>query len=103
MRIVLSAYVEGDLDEIATYIAVDNPSRAVSFIDEITGRFQKIGDTPRAYRLRPEIRPDVRLAAHGHYVILFRIMDETLRIERVVHGSRSLVGLFSSETYKGVA
>lgn len=42
MRIVLSAYVEGDLDEIAAYIAVDNPSRAVSFIDEITGRFQKI-------------------------------------------------------------
>jgi len=93
MRVELSAYVEPDLDEIAAYIAADNPARAVTFIDEIAARFNLIGENPRLYQLRPDLRPDLRLVVHGHYLILYRILADRVSIERVVHGSRNLVNL----------
>ena len=103
MRVELSAYVEPDLDEIAAYIAADNPARAVSFIDEIAERFKLIGENPRLYQLRPEIRPDMRLVAHGHYLIMFRILADCVSIERVVHGSRNLLDLTYPEGHTGNA
>ena len=35
MRLELLRYIEGDLDNIADYIAQDNPRRAVTFIQDI--------------------------------------------------------------------
>jgi len=65
MRVELSRFVEGDLDAIAEYIAQDNPSRAVSFIQEIGAQIHKIGRNPLAYQLRPEIGKDARMAMVG--------------------------------------
>jgi len=42
MRLELSSYVEGDLQEIAEWIAQDNPRRAVSFIREIPMCFARL-------------------------------------------------------------
>lgn len=103
MRVELSAYVEPDLDEIAAYIAADNPTRAVSFIDEIAERFKRIGENPRLYQLRPDIRPDMRIVVHGNYLILYRILADSVSIERVVHGSRNLVNLAYPEGRTGNA
>jgi plasmid stabilization system protein ParE len=52
---------------------------------------KEIARNPKIYRLRPEIGADARLATVGNYVILFRIRQNTVRIERVVHGSRDLL------------
>jgi plasmid stabilization system protein ParE len=43
--------------------------------------------------LRPELGPDARLATVGSYVILFRIHQNAVRIERVLHGGRDLLPL----------
>lgn len=94
MRIELSPWVESDLEVIADYIAQDNPSRAVSFIREIRQKINRIGQHPLLYQLRPEIGEGARLAVVGRYVILFRIVGETARIERVVFGGRDLPTLF---------
>lgn len=45
------------------------------------------------YQLRPEIGEDARLTVVGCYVILFRILSECVRIERVVFGDRHLPAL----------
>ena len=50
MRLVLSGFVESDLDEIASYIAQDNPHRAVTFIQDIRAKFQDIARSPLAKR-----------------------------------------------------
>lgn len=47
------------------------------------------------YRVRPEIGTDARLATADSYVILFRVMGTVVRIERIVHGSRDLIGLLT--------
>jgi plasmid stabilization system protein ParE len=90
MRAELSPYVEGDLEEIADWIARDNPRRAVTFIQEIREAFRRIAEDPLLYQLRPDIGEDARLAVVGRYVILFRTHGEIVRIERVVFGGREL-------------
>ena len=95
MRLERGRFVEPDLEEIADYIAQDNPARAVSFVAAIGARFQVIAESPLMYRLRPEIGDTARLCAHGHYVILFRIVSDVVRIERVAFGGRDLPNLYS--------
>jgi toxin ParE1/3/4 len=97
MRVELSSFVEGDLDAIAEYIAQDNPSRALSFLVEIGAKFHAIESHPMLYRLRPEIGEDARIAIVRRYVILFRVVNEIVRIERVVYGGRDLLALFNPE------
>ncbi len=97
MRVEFSRFVESDLEEIADWIAEDNPRRAVSFIQEFRKAFRRIGLNPLLYQLRPDIGEDARLAVVGRYVILFRVDDEIVRIERVVFGGRDLPPLLSGE------
>lgn len=77
--------------EIGDYIALDNPRRAGSFVDEIERHCHKLADHPHRFRLREEFGPGMRGVQHGRYLILFRQRDTgEVRIERVVHGSRDL-------------
>jgi toxin ParE1/3/4 len=94
MLVELSSFIESDLEAIADYIAQDNPIRAVSFIREIREELRLVGQNPLLYQLRPEIGEDARLAVVGRYVILFHIVGEVVRIERVIFGGRDLPTLF---------
>jgi plasmid stabilization system protein ParE len=54
VRVLYSQEVEGDLNAVADYIAVDNPRRAVSFLREIYAEIERVGQGPQLYQLRPE-------------------------------------------------
>lgn len=91
MRLRLSPHIPGDLEEIADYIAQDSPRQASRVLRLLRARIKEIAKQPQLYRLRPELGPDARLASLGQYVILFRIRQDVVRIERVVHGGRDLL------------
>ncbi len=55
MRCSFSPMAELDLEEIADFIALDNPRRALSFVRELRERCQKIAWFPEAIQLRPEL------------------------------------------------
>ncbi len=93
MRLRLSPCVPGDLEEIAEYIAQDSPRYAARTLRLLRVRIKKIARNPKIHRLRPEIGVEARLATVGNYVILFRIRQNTVRIERVVHGNLDLIPL----------
>jgi plasmid stabilization system protein ParE len=57
----------------------------------LRARMKEIAKQPEIYRLRPELGAEARLATLGNYVILFRIRQNAVRIERVLHGSRDLL------------
>ena len=94
MQLELSRYVEGDLDDIADFIAQDNPVRAVTFIQEIRTKFFSIRRDPLIYQLRPDIGEEARMATVGNYAILFRVIGDVVLIERVAYGGRELSGVF---------
>ena len=94
MRLEFSRYVESDLEAIAEFIAEESPQHAVEFIREIWRKIQRIGEQPLLYQLRPEIGEGARLAVAGRYVVLFRVLEDVVRIERVVYGGRDLPSIF---------
>jgi toxin ParE1/3/4 len=94
MRLEFSRFVESDLEAIADFIAEDSPQHVVAFIQQIWRAILKIGQQPLHYQLRPEIGEGARLAVVGRHVILFRVIADKVRIERVVYGGRDLPQLF---------
>ncbi len=53
MRVVITAAAKADLLAIRRFIATDNPTRGVTFTEELLDRCQALADTPRAYPLVP--------------------------------------------------
>jgi toxin ParE1/3/4 len=93
MRIELSEYVEGDIQEIADYIAQDSLKHASRLVERFFAAMERIGRNPFHYQLRPNIAEDARLAAVGRYALLFRVKGNVVWIERVVFGGRDLTSL----------
>jgi toxin ParE1/3/4 len=97
VRIEVSSLVEGDLDEIADYIAQDNPRWALNFLREIREQILALGRRPLRFRVRTELEEDARVALVGRYGILFRIHDDAVRVERVVYVAHDLLALFPED------
>jgi toxin ParE1/3/4 len=95
VRYVLSPRFRSDLDEIAEWVAQDNPRRAIRVLREIRVQIRKVAQKPMHYQLRTEIGEDARLAVVGRYVVLFRLDGAVVRFERVVYGGRDLPALYS--------
>ncbi len=89
-RYALLRRARADLHGIRDHILADNPSRAISFIEELLERCQLLADTPGMGRARDELRPGLRSFAHGSYVILYRRTAVGVEIVRVLHGARDI-------------
>lgn len=85
---MVSRRARADLCEIGDVIAADNPSRARSFVSELRTRCQALGQRPMMGRPAPEIAPDVRILVFRSYLILHRVFDDRISIDRVVHSAR---------------
>ncbi|MDR3527297.1 MAG: type II toxin-antitoxin system RelE/ParE family toxin [Rhizomicrobium sp.] len=92
-QVIFAPDAMADLEGIGTYIASDNPSRAMSFIAELEDTARKIANAPEAYRAREDIAPGLRMAVKARYIILFRIKPDRVEIARVLHGARDLTRL----------
>ena len=90
MQLLIKPLAARDLEEIADYIALDNPNRAGSFVAELRAHCQKICLNPLGYRLRPELSLHLRSCAHGSYMIFFESTTQQVTIVRILHGARDL-------------
>jgi len=86
---------ERDLEEIGDYIARDNPSRALSFIQELRRHCNRIALTPRGAPVRKRLGTGVRFVPHERYGIFYRVTGRELRILRIIHGARDIEALFT--------
>jgi toxin ParE1/3/4 len=91
-----SSLAEGDLDEIALWIAAENPRRALTFVAGLRNHCEKLALQPRAYPLREEYGHGVRMTVHGKYLIFHAERDGAVVIERIIHGARHPEGLQSN-------
>ena len=89
---------ERDLEDIADYIARDNPARALSFVRELRERCENIGLFPRAARAFPALGEDAHVLPVGHYVIFYRNLPADISIERIIHGARDIMALIASDS-----
>jgi len=91
-RLLLSPRAAADLEEIAEYIARDNPGRAASFVAELEAKCRAVANSPELYPARADLAPGLRMAVHGRYLVLYRDLpgENTVRVERVLHSARDL-------------
>lgn len=90
MQCVFSTLAEFDLEEVADFIARDNPRRALSYIGEIRERCQGLVTFPEAAPLREELGPGLRLAPFGRYLIFYTVHPDFIRVVRILPGERLL-------------
>ena len=91
MKVVNTAAAKADLLAIRRTIETDNPTRAVSFVEELLDRCLALAYTPRAYPLVPRYeRFGIRRCVHGNYLIFFRLQPEQIEIIHVLQGARDI-------------
>ena len=72
----------------------DNPSRALSFVDELLDRCLALAATPRAYPLVPRYeRFGIRRCVHGDYLIFYRLQPEQIAVIHILQGARDIEAL----------
>ena len=86
-----------DLIDIGDYIAQDSRANARRFVAKLRDQCRRIGRAPLGYVSREDLAPALRMATVGNYIVFFRILEDMVRIERVLHGARNLPALFSGE------
>ena len=91
MRVVITAAAKADLLAIRRTIETDNPTRALSFVEELLDRCLALADTPRAYPLVPRYeRFGIRRCVHGNDLIFYRLQPEQIEIIHVLQGARDI-------------
>ena len=90
MKLFVSPAAQADLMDIAVFIAHDNPTRALSFVDELEDKCALLSNAPGIGTARPELGEGVCMLPHGRYLIFYRQSDGTLRVERILHSARDL-------------
>jgi toxin ParE1/3/4 len=73
--VILSKLAKKNLLDISDYISAYNPSRALTFIQELYDRAHSLKDFPYRFQVRGKNRRIV----HGNYVIAYRV-NETKKI-----------------------
>jgi toxin ParE1/3/4 len=94
MRLTYAQEALLELEEIADYIATDNPRRACAFVQELRKQCRRIAQNPLGYPPRREIGEDVRSCAYGRYVVFFTVAKTHVDIMHILHGARDLSAFF---------
>jgi toxin ParE1/3/4 len=79
-----------DLTDLWLHIAKQSPDIADRVIDRIEQRCRILRDYPEAGPARPDIDPTARVLVIESWLIIYRILERTVEIVRVVDGARDL-------------
>jgi toxin ParE1/3/4 len=95
ISVVVSKATARDLKGIFDYISADNPVRARSFSGELRERCKQIGEFPKAARAMQLRGREIRLLPFRGYIIIYRIEEKRVTIERIWHGARNIAALLA--------
>ena len=94
MIVEFTAAALADLQSIGDYIAQDNPSRAVSFVQDLSRSCMDIGDMPLAWPIVPRYEHlGIRRRVHGRYLIFYSVAAGRITIIHVFNGAMGIDAL----------
>ncbi len=90
-KLILSRVADTDLESIFDYTLGEfGLEQALSYVSGFDDTFKIISENPKIGKERKEIREELRSLAKDDYVIFYRVLNDHVRIVRVLHGSRDL-------------
>ena len=94
MRVEITAEAEGDLAEIARYIAQDDLRTAVEFVESLREACEGLSDFPKRFPIVPRYEKlGIRHRVCGNYLIFYRIEAECAVVIHVLHDARDYFDL----------
>jgi toxin ParE1/3/4 len=78
-----------DLNQIWTFVAVNNPKAGDAMIDRLTEAFEMLLTMPLAGRARPEFGENLRSFVVDNHVVFYETVPEGIDIVRIMHGRRN--------------
>jgi toxin ParE1/3/4 len=93
-RIVRTVSAKRDLAAISDHIAVDNPSAAFRWLDEIDKTLSLIALHPLIGERADHLAMGVRRYCLGNYLLFFKPINEGIELRRVLHSARKIEDLF---------
>ncbi len=81
MNIIWSPLATEQTRDIATYIALDKPSVAVSWVNEVFESVERLKDFPQSGRVVSEIkRSDIREIVLGNYRVIYKVRQNDILV-----------------------
>jgi toxin ParE1/3/4 len=93
-QIVRFRKAEEDLVAISKYIALDNPTAAARWLDQIEEKFELLAKYPYMGEAVDDIHAGLRRFTHGKYLILYEPHEAGIGLVRILHGARRIEDLF---------
>jgi len=87
-RVRFSRRAELDLNDIGDWIARDRPMAARQFVEALIARTLALPEAPDMGPLYPPYGEHIRGLTLKPYLILYRVTEVDILIERIVHGAR---------------
>ena len=81
---------ETDLEEILEYLSEYSTGAAERLAHNIDERCRVLSENPMLGRAREELGIGVRSLVVDKYLLFYRIRDDSIRILRILHGSRKI-------------
>lgn len=98
MIVVITDEAEADLENIGNYIAIDNPVRADTFVQELVERCLQLAEMPHAFALVPRYEhTGVRRRRHGEYLIFYRVEADSVDVLHILNGAMNYEALLFPE------
>ncbi|MCE9553957.1 MAG: type II toxin-antitoxin system RelE/ParE family toxin [Planctomycetes bacterium] len=82
-----------DFADILNYIARDNPSAAVAWVEKVEAKCLTIAKNPSLGDMQRHLGDGIRASVVGRYVIFYREANHRVEILRVIPGDRNITHL----------
>ena len=88
MKLNFSPKAKADIENITQYIALDKPSAAEKWVEELISKCLNLTQFPEIGISYYEVRKNMRTLPFGKYLILYRFNKTDVEIVRVFHGAQ---------------
>lgn len=75
MNVVIAAEAEADLHDIAIFIALDNPARAATFVQDLVEQCSSLAEQPLRHGIATEYGQRLRRFPYRGYSIHYQVFE----------------------------
>lgn len=88
---VLSDIAELDISDIYDYtLTKHGVAQAATYLSGLDRFLETLVEQPTMGKARPEIREGLQSFQYEHHVVFYRLLDDHIRIVRILHSSRDI-------------